>query len=297
MAYRWVGIDCGFSQMSIAIIDGSERALVVERTRQPPGDGHERDVALARLRELLKRLRSLRDEPVWLAGYCYDHAGVYEAFEQEGWSVADGTALNDVVGVYGLTDMRGHVVVCGCGSWSQVVYVDRANAIRWPGEDISGMMPTWLLSGWAYANFLVELAAQHPGTQSALARAIEEKLGGTSIDRADGRWGDLGPLLSSMIDHREIRRFLAQAADAVLETRDLLWRTVRSAEAPGIVIGGGAVRDDRLWAVLELELQSRGVRALRIIGENAVGLARFAKHNPGANAWSFVGAKKPSWLS
>lgn len=297
MAYRWVGIDCGFSQMSIAIIDDSERVLAVERTRRPPGDGHQRDVALARLQALLTRLRGLRDEPVWLVGYCYDHAGVYEAFEQEGWRVAGGTALNDVVGVYGLTDMRGHVVVCGCGSWSQVVYVDRANAIRWPGDDISGMMPTWLLSGWAYANFLVELAAQNPGTQPALARAIEEKLGGTSIDRLDGRWGDLGPLLSSMIDHRDVRRFLSQAADAVLETRDLFWRTVRSAEAPGIVIGGGAVRDDRLWAVLESELQSRGVRALRIIGEHAVGLARFSKHNPGVNAWSFVGAKKPSWLS
>lgn len=297
MAYRWVGIDCGFSQMSMAIIDERDRILAVERTRQPRGDGHQREVALARLRELLTRLRSLRDEPVWLAGYCYDHADVYEAFEQEGWTVAGGTPLNDVVGVYGLTDMPGHVVVCGCGSWSQVVYADRANAILWPGDDVSGMMPKWLLSGWAYANFLVDFAAQNPRTQLALARAIEEKLGGTSIDRADGRWGELGPLLSSLVDRPDVRRFLSQAAAAVVETRDLFWRVIRSTEAPGIVIGGGAVRDDRLWAVLEFELQSRGVRALRVVGEHAVGLARFAKHNPGVNAWSFVGAKKPSWLS
>jgi len=69
-----------------------------------------------------------------------------------------------------------------------------------------------------------------------------------------------------------------------------------AAEAPDVVPGGGAVRDDRLWTALVLELASREVRAIRVVGEHAVGLARFAKHFPGANPWAYVGRKKPSWL-
>src|SRR5690606_38540638 len=135
---------------------------------------------------VLAKLRPFRGEPVWLAGYCYEHSGVVEAFQQEGWTVAGVTPLNDVLGVYGLTPMAGHAVVCGCGSWPQAVYVDEANHIRWPGEDVAASMPDGLPSGWAYANFLVGHARRDPGDES-LARAVEEKLGGFSVDRADGR--------------------------------------------------------------------------------------------------------------
>ena len=315
MRHLWVGIDCGFSQMSAAVVDESGRVLAVERTREPPGDGHTRDVALARLRRLLERLRGVRDKsggPARLAGYCYDHSGVREAFEQEGWRVEGCTALNDVVGVYGLTAMQGNVVVFGCGSWSQVVYVDPANTIFWPGEEIASAMPDWLPSGSAYARFLVEYVSQTPGANTGLARVAAEKLGADpaagAIDGSAGRWGELGPLLSSALDLPEVRRFLSQAAAAVRQTRDLFWEAVQAARAahgshgldvqpPGVVMGGGAVRDDRLWSVLQTELASRGVNATRVVGEHAVGLARFARHNPGANAWAYLGEKKPSWLS
>ena len=61
--------------------------------------------------------------------------------------------MNDVVGVYGLTEMRGHAVVAGCGSWPQVVYLDPQNSVRWAGRDAAEELPNWLLSGDACARW------------------------------------------------------------------------------------------------------------------------------------------------
>lgn len=297
MTRRWVGIDCGFSQLSIALIDDSGNVLAVERTRSPTGDGHERTVALDRVLELLPRLNHLRDQPVTLAGYCYDHAGVIEAFQQAGWTVAGVKALNDVVGVYGLTEMRGDVLVCSCGSWSQVVYVDSENNIRWPGDDVAEMLPEWKLSGWAYGKFLVDLTSRNEAVYPKLAQAVHERLGGDPLSPSDGRWWALGPLLSSYLHLPAVKDFISENANAVVKTRDLISRYAGCADPPEIVFGGGALHDDRLWDVLSRELQARGVTARRVQGEPAVGLARYARRHPDADPWSFVGRMKPSWLS
>lgn len=291
MTCRWVGVDCGYSQMSIAVLDAAGRVLAVARTKEPRGDGHQRELARARLHILLSRIEGMRQGPVHLAGYCYEHTGVYEAFRQAGWSVVGMKALNDVVGVYGLTAMGGHVLLAGCGSWGQVVYVDPANAIHWPGDDVANEMPAWLLSGRAYAEFLVNSPLDW------LRREARAKLGGDKLAQSAHRWVDLGPLLSSALMHPEVRRFLARAADAVLKTRDVLWQHTRVAAAPLVVMGGGAIRDDQLWTLLASELTSRGVSAIRVVGDSAVGLARFAKQNPEADPWAVIGRKKPSWLS
>lgn len=295
---RWVGIDCGYSHMSIAVLDQTGHVLAVERTHLPRGDGHSRGVALARVRVLLERLHGLSHLPVRLAGYCYDHSGVVEAFRASGWTVVDSKALNDVVGIYGLTDMRSNVVVGGCGSWPQVVYIDGANAVCWPGDDVVAEMPEWPLSGWSYARFLLGLSRRHDlGRLSWLREAVIESLSGEDLDRSSGRrWGALGPLLSEVLEHEEARRFISAAANAVAETRNVLWRHSASVKAPGVIVGGGAVSDERIWAVLRDELRSRSVYVERVEGDHAVGLARFAKRNPEADAWAVVGKVRPSWL-
>ena len=56
---------------------------------------------------------------------------------------------------------------------------------------------------------------------------------------------------------------------------------------------GRAVSDERIWAVLRDGFdRSYG----RVEGDHAVGLARFAKRNPEADAWAVVGKVRPSWL-
>jgi hypothetical protein len=80
--------------MSIAVLDEADHVLAIERTREPRGDGHKRDVALARLRDLLSRLGGLREAPVQVSGYCYEHTGVHESFTEAGWTVVASKALN-----------------------------------------------------------------------------------------------------------------------------------------------------------------------------------------------------------
>ena len=92
----WVGIDCGYSQMSIAVLDQDGHVLAIERTR-PRGDGHSGEVALARVLVLLERLPGCRTRQR-LAGYCYD-LGVVEAFGPR-WTVIEAKPLNDVVGIW-----------------------------------------------------------------------------------------------------------------------------------------------------------------------------------------------------
>jgi hypothetical protein len=293
----WVGIDCGYSQMSVAVLEQDGHVLAAERTRLPSGDGHSREVALARVRVLLERLNGLSHLPVRLAGYCYDHSGVVEAFRGSGWTVIGADPLNDVVGIYGLTDMRGNVVVGGCGSWPQVVYIDKANAVCWPGEDVAAEMPEWPLSGWRYARFLLDLSRRDDlGLSSWLKEAVIERLGGEDLDRSSGSWGALGPLLPEVLERVEARRFLSAAADAVVETRNVLWKHSGSDDAPGVVIGGGAVGDERIWTFLRSEFESRSIDVRRAEGHPAEGLARFAMRNPQADAWAFIGQVKPSWL-
>jgi len=94
----------------------------------------------------------------------------------------------------------------------------------------------------------------------------------------------------------EARRFLSAAADAVVETRNVLWKHSGSDDAPGVVIGGGAVGDEMIWAFLRSEFESRSVEVERAEGHPAEGLARFAMRNPQADAWAFIGQVKPSWL-
>jgi hypothetical protein len=293
----WVGIDCGYSQMSIAVLDQDGHVLAIERTRLPRGDGHSGEVALARVLVLLERLHGLSHPPARLAGYCYDHSGVVEAFRGRGWTVIEAKPLNDVVGIYGLTDMRGNVVVGGCGSWPQVVYIDQANAVCWPGEDVAAEMPEWQLSGWRYAGFLKDLSKRNDlGRWSWLKQAVIEKLRCEDLDRSRGNWGALGPLLPEVLEHVDARRFLSAAADAVVETRNVLWKHSGCNFAPGVVIGGGAVSDERIWALLHSEFESRSIEVERAEGDPAVGLARFAMKNPHADAWAFLGQVKPSWL-
>lgn len=179
-ARHWVGIDQGFSQMGLAVLGPGGDVLASEQTREPAGDGHAREVALARLRTLLARVEVWRDVPVHLAGYCYEQSGVAQAFAAAGWSVAGTKGLNDVLGVYGLTAMPGNVVVAGCGTYSQVVYVDKHQSVRWPGDDVAERLPEWLLSGRAYSEFLVGWAGQGADATGDLRAAVRRLLGPAS---------------------------------------------------------------------------------------------------------------------
>ncbi len=272
---RWIGIDQGYSQMGLAVLAPDGQVLASERTSRPAGDGHDREVALTRLRRLLARVAHLGTEPVRLAGYCYQHSGVAEAFAAAGWTVAGTKALNDVVGVYGLTAMRGHVLVAGCGTYGQLVYIDHLQAVRWPGEDVRPRLPDWLLSGEAFARFV----ARDPAIPAAV-------------------FAQVGPRLSESLEDPPAQAFLSRAADAVVETRDVFARHAGAAGSPPeVVLGGGAVRDDRLWQRLSAGLAARGVAAHRAAGDPAVGLARYAAAFPVADPWAFVGRERPAWLS
>lgn len=296
---RWVGIDQGYSQMGLAVIDATGKILAVHRTREPRGNGHDRDVALARLHRLLARVDALRDAPVHLAGYCYEHSGVAEAFADAGWTVAGQKALNDVVGVYGLTPMPGHVVVACCGTFSQAVYIDERQAVRWPGGTAAAQLPEWPLCGQAYADFLVNWSRNEPASPTAKAvRAIlgHTPEGGSPEPTAD-HWADLGPLLSDSLEHPTARAFLAQAAAAVVETRNVFWRHAGTPQPCDLVLGGGAVADDRLWSLLAEHCRTQGLHVHRAAGEPSVGLARYALSHPEADPWSFIGDKPPDWLS
>jgi len=276
-AERWVGIDQGYSHMGLAVIDADGRTLASERTREPAGDGHEPDVALRRLRVLLGRVAGLRDGPVRLAGFCHEGSGVPEVFAEAGVTVRGTKALNDVVGVYGITEMRGHVVVAGCGTYSQVVYVDEGQAVCWPGDDVAAQLPQWLLFGGAYARF------------------VAERRGGE--EPPPRRWAELGPLLSDMLHDPAAREFLTLAATALAQTRDVFWRETGVARPPDLVLGGGAVADPRVWAALSASARALGVGVERAQGDPAVGLARFAMVHPDADPWAFIGRVRPGWLS
>ena len=279
--HRCVGIDQGYSQMGIAILEPGGALLASERLREPHTDGHDRAVALSRLHVLLARLKPFRDAPVRLAGYCYADSGVAQAFEEAGWTVVGTSALNDVVGVYGLSDMRGHAVVAGCGTYAQVVYVDARQAVRWPGEDVAPELPPWLLSGEAYARFVAEQG-----------RAPD----GADVAASPWRWAALGPALTGMLDAPDARRFVARAAEAVVRTRDVFWRHSGRSRPPDVLMGGGAVAAPGLWAAVEKQARARGVALRRVEGPPAVGLARFAMTHPDADAWAVIGETPPAWL-
>lgn len=298
MSHLWVGLDCGHSHMGLAVLDETDRVLAIERTSQPSGDGHSREIALARLNVLLDRVSHLKGYPAILAGYCYEHSGVCEAFRDAGWRVVGLKALNDVVGIYGLTDMRGNTVAGGCGSFPQVVYVDRTNSIRWPGEDVVAEMPGWPLSGWNYAELLLSLSQRDDLPEIGWVRQeVLERLGGERLEQSSDRWGSLGPLLPRVLDCPDVRQFLATAAHAVLTIRDVMWRYAAVDDPPCVVIGGGAVEDERVWNALQSELRARSLSVKRVVGEPAVGLARYARRFPDADAWAVIGQVRPCWLS
>ena len=269
---RFMGIDCGATKLRVAVVDDSGAICASEVTSQPEGDGHDRQVALDRLARVVDRLGDLRGD-VHVAGYCYSHSGVLELLTETGWGLTGATALNDVVGIYGLTSMTGGLVVAGCGSTSQVVYIDQSSNICWPSDDVERELPEWLVCGRAYAAHL-----------------------GDARDDDPQAWLRSGQQLSSSIDNPSSATFIRRAAQAVRDTRDALWQRVGEAEAPTVVLGGGAVADDRLWQRLEAELQRAGVDAKRVLGDHAAGLARYAMHCPDADPWSFVGTERPSWL-
>lgn len=297
MIERWVGIDCGYSQMTIAILDDRDNIIALERTCEPIGDGHHRDVAIARLKVLLHRLTDLSCVPVKLSGYCYENSGVIETFKEAGWAVKDCKALNDVVGFYGLTDMSGHTITCECGSFSQVVYVDRENNICWPGDDVAAELPDWLLSGWNYASFILELSKRenHCGLEW-LRKAVRDTLGRETLETSGNRWSYLGPMLGKLQGTAELEQFLFRAVESVLQTKNVFMRHLKGYEPPKIILGGGAVRNEALWTALKAEFVKRGESVVRIEGEPAVGLARFAIYNADVNPWSYIGSKRPSWL-
>lgn len=280
-AGRWVGIDQGYSQMGIAILEADGAVAASLRLREPRTDGHDRAAALARLRLLLARLRRWRGAPVRLAGYCYSDSGVAEAFAEAGWTVAGAMGLNDVVAVYGLSAMRGHAVVAGCGTYAQVVYVDARHGIRWPGDDVAPDLPPWPLSGEAYARFVAERGMAGDGLE---------------VGASPSRFAELGSRLTGMLDEPETGAFLDRAAAAVARTRDVFWRHSGAARPPQVLVGGGAVGAPRLWAEVAVRTRACGVSVRRVEGPPAVGLARFARAHPDADPWGVVGGRPPAWL-
>lgn len=274
---RWVGIDQGYSHLAVAIVAADGAVLASESTEAPEGNGHNREVALARLGLLLDRLEPFRAVPVGLAGYCYTHSGILEAFTDRGWRVEDVLALNDVVGVYGLTRMQGHAVVASCGSWPQVVYLDPQNNVRWPGGDAAQAIPDWLLCGSAYSRFLRE--------------------SGLAPDLPEDDFRNAGFRLEELIDQPNVEAYLHRAAEAARTTRDVFWRSCGQEKAPQLVFGGGAVRGDRVWRALLVELKGFGIHPERMTGDQAVGLARFAMSNPTADPWAYLGSERPGWLT
>jgi hypothetical protein len=294
---RWVGIDCGYSQMTIAILDDRINLIASERTCEPTGDGHNREVAIARLKVLLRDLSDFSSVPVKLSGYCYEDSGIIETFREAGWIVNDCKALNDVVGFYGLTDMSGNIITCGCGSFSQVVYADIENNICWPGEDVDAELPNWMLSGWDYASFLLELSKRENSCELVwLQKAVQDTLGGDALKTSGHRWSYLGPMVEGLLGTNELGQFLAHAADSVIQTKNVFMEHLKGYESPRIIFGGGAVRSEALWAALKSEFVKRGESVMRVEGEPAVGLARFAAYNADANPWAYIGLKRPSWL-
>ena len=297
MSERWVGIDCGYSQMTIAILDDKTNLIALKRTYQPVGDGHSREVAIARLKLLLRDLDEFKSIPVKLAGYCYEHAGVIETFKEAGWIVSGYKALNDVVGFYGLTDMSGNVITFGCGSFSQVVYVDIGNNICWPGDDVVAKLPNFMLSGWGYASFLLDLSREEKlGELAWLRKAVQGTLGADSLEASGHRWSYLGLMMERLVGTDELRQFLSRVADSVIQIKKVFMEYLKGCEPPRIVFGGGAVRSNALWTALKSELAKRGENVIRVEGEPAVGLARFAAYNTDANPWSYIGLKRPSWM-
>lgn len=297
MIKRWVGIDCGYSQMTIAILDDRTNLIALERTCEPIGDGHNRDIAIARLKVLLHGLNDFRSVPVRLSGYCYEDSGIIETFSEAGWTVTGCKALNDVVGFYGLTDMSGHIITCGCGSFSQVVYVDIENNICWPGDDVAAELPNWMLSGWDYASFLLELSTRENTKELVwLWKAVQDTLGGDALENSGNKWSYLGPMLVKLLGTNELGLFLASAVESVLQTKNVFMGHLKGYEPPTIILGGGAVRNEALWAELKSEFTKRGESVIRVEGEPAVGLARFAAFNADANPWAYIGLKRPSWL-
>lgn len=266
----WIGIDCGYSQLSVSVLDGAGNTTAHGRAQVPLGDGHAHGIALARLQTILNTLSPLTTPrtPSILAGYCYDHSGVRAAFENAGWPVVGAMPLNDVVGVYGLTEMPGHVMLAGCGSFPQVVYIDAHNNVCWPSDAVAAALPAWPLSGDAYGRFM--------------ARAYRE---------AKGR-----RLLSDTLGRPETRQYLQQAAHAIRETRAVLWNLSGQHDPPRIVVGGGAVSPTNVWAHVASALNAIGIAAERVVGDQAAGLARYALHHRDANAWAYLGDAPPSWL-
>jgi hypothetical protein len=297
MVERWVGIDCGYSQMTIAILDDRVNIIALERTCEPIGDGHDRGVAIARLKVLVNRLKDFSCVPVKLSGYCYDNSGIIETFREAGWTVNGCKALNDAVGFYGITNMSGNTIIGECGSFSQVIYVGSDNNIYWPGDDVAAELPNWMLSGWSYASFLLELSKRENTCELTwLRQAVRDILGGGTIKISDNRWSYLGPMLERLNGTTELEQFLARAAESVLKSKDIFMRHMRVCEPPKIILGGGAVQNDELWSELKTEFEKRGEDVIRIEGEPAVGLARFAAYKPNANPWAYIGSKRPSWL-
>jgi hypothetical protein len=49
--------------MGIAVLDQNGQVITAMRTYKPEGDGHSRDVALARLHVLLEQMHSFRELP------------------------------------------------------------------------------------------------------------------------------------------------------------------------------------------------------------------------------------------
>lgn len=273
----YVGIDRGSSQMAVAVVraDGTVLRHVLTRTPLTPDDEVGGD--LARLASLLPRIADHRGRPVTLAGHCYESSGVRELFRDARWTVRRVFAFNDAVNHYGLGSMPGNVVLAACGTWPQVVYIDAANNVRWPGDDVA--LPAWTLSGRAYAEFLV---SRRPHLVSVLS--------------SPRRWIGLGRLLGPALTAPDVPAFVEAGADAAVRAHRVLWEASGVPDIPRMVFGGGAVRDDRIWSIVRARFERAGVPATRVRGRPAVGAVRYARANPDADVWGYVGDRRPSWL-
>jgi len=265
----WAGIDCGYSHLTVSLLDDLGETLIICDAREPLGNGHDPSVALARLQAILPQLQKWRTAPITLAGYCYTDAGVRAAFEAAGWRVVDAVALNDVVGVYGLSQMEANVVVAGCGSFSQLIYVDHYHNICWPSDQLVAELPVWPLSGEAYGDFI--------------QRAYPDRT---------------YQLLSESLDQVATQHYLRQAAQTITAIRNAFWHAsgLASASPPKVVVGGGAIRHEGLWQWVAQALMEVDCSLERVQGEQAIGLIRYAVRHRTANAWGYIGDRPPSWL-
>lgn len=278
----WAGVDFGSSQLTVAIEGDDGALLAAEQIVGPAFTAAGRDEG-TRVRALLPSLARVRKAPVMVAGAASDE--VVEAFRREGWVVAGSVQFNDVVNHYGLGQMRGNTVVAACGSGVQVVWFDDESNVRWPSDELAMACPEWLLFGQAYVRFLRERYPDLVPIDSDVFSFRQAPL-----------WRALGGQLAVRAADPAVEGFLRDGARAVAETFRL-FQDATGGDQPWLELSGGALSDDRVWAIVSDELARSGLHACRLGGMAARGAIAYARRYGDRDFWGWFGKKKPSWLS